>query len=163
MNNTAIDQLSEHHLSVYKSVQSVLEGETNAISIMSTLACLLKQSFPVYYWVGFYLECSEGDHKILKVGPYQGTMGCLTITPDRGVCGRAYRTGSTQLVDDVHADPEHIACDAASQSEVVIPVRRKDGSIYGVLDVDSDQLSAFSSEDKTFLEQIIADFLEPVI
>jgi GAF domain-containing protein len=155
--NTEYQQVYED---LIKALSAVLEGEANRISVMSTLVCLLKQSFSRFYWVGFYLEDENG---VLKVGPYQGTLGCLTIEPHRGVCGRAYRTGNIQLVDDVHADPEHIACDAASLSEIVIPVRRSNGSVFGVLDVDSDQPAAFGKVDEKYLGLIVTQFLEPLL
>lgn len=142
-------------------ISAVLEGEDNLVSVMSTLACMLKHAFDKNFWVGFYLE--DESSGLLKVGPYQGTLGCLTIEPARGVCGRAYRLKKSQVVDDVHSDPEHIACDAASLSEIVVPVFRKNGSVFGVLDVDSDQLAAYNDTDREFLESIIRNFLEPLI
>ena len=137
-------------------VDSVLDGEVNIVSVMSTLACLLKHHFNKIYWVGFYIE----DKGTLKVGPYQGTLACLQIEPDRGLCGRAFRTGETQIVNDVHADPGHITCDAASLSEIVIPVKQSNGTVYGVLDVDSDRLEAFGDTDRKFLELTVSRRIE---
>ena len=145
------------YIELSAQMRNVLEGETNCISIMSTIAGMLKQSMETFYWVGFYME----DNGVLKVGPYQGTLGCLTIAHDRGVCGRAWRTGETQIVDDVHKDPEHIACDPASVSEIVIPVRHKNGSVYAVLDVDSCLPSNFDATDRLFLEKMVREHLEP--
>jgi GAF domain-containing protein len=148
---------------IYKELipqmEAVLKGEQNLISILSTVCAMLRTAFSKVYWVGFYLE----DHGVLKVGPYQGTMGCLTIEFERGVCGRAYRMRTAQIVDDVHSDPEHIACDAASLSEIVIPLVRPDGTVYGVLDVDSDRLSAFNGVDQQYLQQIVKRFIEPAL
>ena len=140
-------------------LKAVLAGEDNSISAMSTVACLVHERLDHAYWSGFYID----DGKQLKVGPYQGTMGCLSIAYDRGVCGRAYRERRTQIVDDVHADPEHIACDAKSNSEIVIPVRRKDGSVYAVFDVDSEQLGAFDDTDRNYLEAIVATCVEATL
>jgi len=137
-------------------MEAVLQGETNLISIMSTIAGMIKQEMESIYWVGFYIE----DNGVLKVGPYQGTLGCLTIAHERGVCGRAYRTKETQIVDDVHLDPEHIACDPASVSEIVLPVCDKNGNVFAVLDVDSTIPGNFNTTDKQYLEDIINQFME---
>lgn len=138
---------------------AVLRGETQSVSIMSTLACLVKHALPKVYWVGFYLNTGS----YLTIGPYQGTLGCLRIAYDRGVCGRAFRERAVQLVGDVHADPEHIACDEKSRSEIVVPVLRKDGSVYAVLDVDSHLPDAFSETDVRYLQELVSVYLEPYI
>jgi GAF domain-containing protein len=99
------------------------------------------------------VDPAKGDE--LVVGPYQGTLGCLRIAFGRGVCGTAAATGRTQLVEDVHAFPGHIACDSRSQSEIVVPVRDADGRLIAVLDVDSDRPAAFDAVDQLWLEQIV--------
>lgn len=143
----------EQYELVKQQINAVLEGEKNTISIMSTISCILKETFPHFYWVGFYIE----DNGVLKVGPYQGTLGCLSIAFDRGVCGRAYRLGETQIVENTHDDPEHIACDPKSNSEIVIPVRDNNNTVFAVLDVDSTEFAAFDTLDQKFLEEIIFD------
>lgn len=136
---------------VIQQTLAVLEGEKNRITIMSTLCGILKESFENFYWVGFYIE----DNGVLKVGPYQGTLGCLTITFDKGVCGRAYRLKQTQIVDDTHKDPEHIACDPKSNSEIVIPVVDDNFKVIAVLDIDSTVFACFDEIDQLFLEELI--------
>jgi GAF domain-containing protein len=143
----------ELYTQVLEQVNAVLEGETYFISKMSTISCILKEAFDYFYWVGFYIE----ENGVLKVGPYQGTLGCLTIPFNKGVCGRAYRLGKTQIVENTHQDPEHIACDSNSNSEIVIPVRNGKDEIIAVLDVDSTAYSAFDAVDQYFLETLIQE------
>lgn len=138
-------------------ILAALAGETDDIARMATLACLLWETLPHANWCGFYRKTGEA---MLTVGPYQGTMGCLRITFDRGVCGAAARTRETQLVPDVHLFPGHIACDARSRSEVVVPVTRE-GELLGVLDVDSPHVGAFSEAEATRLEHLVRDVFDP--
>ncbi|HEX8153597.1 MAG TPA: GAF domain-containing protein, partial [Thermoanaerobaculia bacterium] len=105
-------------------------------------------------WTGFYRVC--GDR--LVVGPYIGTLGCLQIAIGKGVCGTAAARRETVIVPDVNQFPGHIACDAASKSEIVVPVFGPDGELIAVLDVDSDRLAAFDEEDRQWLEKIVALF-----
>ena len=102
---------------VKQKAQAVLEGETDAIAAMATISCLLANAFPHYYWTGFYRMVDGG----LVIGPYQGTLGCLRIALDRGVCGAAASSGETIVVENVHDFPGHIACDPLSNSEIVVP------------------------------------------
>lgn len=134
-----------------QEINAVLHGESNMILKMATINCILKQHLPYYYWVGFYCV----NNGSLLVGPYQGTMGCLHIPYTKGVCGRTARLQETQLVDDVHADPEHMACDARSQSEIVVPVFDNENNLIAVFDVDSTEIGSFDEIDKEFLEAII--------
>ncbi len=137
-----------------KAIAAVLEGENNLVARMATLSNILHHTFPHYFWTGFY--CVDPlNPKELVIGPYQGTMGCLRIEFGKGVCGTAAATGAVQIVDDVHAFPGHISCDANSQSEIVVPVYDKTDTLIAVLDVDSDQLSMFDEVDKQALEKII--------
>lgn len=145
-----MEDKTQKYKRILKEAAAVLENEQNLISVMATLSGILKNEFPNFYWVGFYIE----DKGVLKVGPYQGTLGCLTIHPERGVCGRAYRLAETQIVDDVHQDPLHIACDPKSNSEIVVPVKVGD-KVIAVLDVDSDQYANFDATDKLYLEQLV--------
>ena len=138
-----------------QAIDAILEGESWSILKMSTINCLLKTHLPYYYWTGFYLV---RDGK-LSVGPYQGTLGCLHITFDRGVCGKAARTGETQLVQDTHAlaeGSEHITCDPNSQSEMVVPVINKEGKLIAVFDVDSSATGSFDEIDQHYVEQLLA-------
>lgn len=141
-------------------IASIVKGETSETARFATAACVLAHAFaPRYFWTGFYqVDPAKPDE--LVVGPYQGTLGCLRIPFGRGVCGAAAETGETQLVEDVHAFPGHIACDARSQSEIVVPVYRADGSLAAVLDVDSSEKSAFDTADKEGLEAICAILLK---
>lgn len=130
---------------------AVLEGEVDRIAIMATICCILRTNLPYYYWVGFY-QVREGA---LIVGPYQGTLGCLHIDFGRGVCGTAAKEQRTILVEDVHRFPGHIACDARSQSEIVIPVKDPDGALIAVLDVDSATTASFNETDQRYLETLV--------
>lgn len=138
-------------------ILAALAGETDDIARMATLACLLWETLPHANWCGFYRKTGEA---MLTVGPYQGTMGCLRITFDRGVCGAAARTRETQLVPDVHLFPGHIACDARSRSEVVVPVTRR-GELLGVLDIDSPHVGAFSEAEAARLERLARYVFDP--
>ncbi len=133
-------------------IEAALEGETDAVAIQATLACLLWETLPQTNWCGFYRRVGDG---MLAVGPYQGGMGCLRIPFARGVCGACARTGATQLVPDVHAFPGHIACDGATQSELVIPVTLH-GRVGAVLDLDCPHLAGFSRAEAQILEDLMA-------
>jgi len=145
---------------IYSEVQAqitaVLEGEENVTARMATVTCLLAQAFPDrFFWTGFYVV-DPNNAAELVVGPYQGTLGCLRIAFGRGVCGAAAATGKTQIVEDVHALKNHIACDSRSNSEIVVPVFGTDGDLIAVFDIDSTQFAAFDGLDKICLEAIIA-------
>ena len=138
---------------VHEQLEAVLAEEDDLLSAMASTACLLHNAFPYYYWTGFYRRVGEAE---LRVGPYQGTLGCLRIAFGRGVCGTAALERRTVLVPDVHAFPGHIACDAASASEIVVPVLDADGELVAVLDVDSDLPDAFDETDREALERMVA-------
>ncbi|HEX2188104.1 MAG TPA: GAF domain-containing protein [Longimicrobiaceae bacterium] len=138
---------------VCAQIEAVLDGEPDLLAGMATVACLLHNAFPYFYWTGFYRRVSADE---LLVGPYQGTMGCLRIRFGRGVCGAAARERRTQLVPDVHAFPGHIACDSASASEIVVPVLDAAGELVAVLDVDSTLPAAFDETDRAHLERIVS-------
>ena len=142
---------AEKYQQAVQEINAILDGETNMILKMSTINCILKTHLDYYFWVGFYCV-NNGE---LLVGPYQGTLGCLHISFERGVCGRAARTEQTQIVEDVHDDPQHISCDAASQSEIVLPVFNPDGKLIAVFDVDSTETGSFDVVDQKYLEQIL--------
>jgi len=139
---------------VMKELDAILKGETHQILKMSTINCLLREALPYYFWTGFYLV-HEGE---LVVGPYQGTLGCLHISFDRGVCGAAAKTQKTQIVPDVHKFPGHIACDSKSRSEIVVPVFNTQKELIAVFDVDSTEKNSFDEIDEKYLEKIMQKF-----
>ena len=139
---------------VAKEIAAVLEGETNATARMATVSNILHHAFDHYFWTGFYVVDPENP-KELVVGPYQGTLGCLRIPFGKGVCGAAAESGKTQIVEDVHAFPGHIACDARSESEIVVPVFDGQGRLVAVFDVDSDRKAQFDDVDRQGLENIL--------
>ena len=145
---------TEIYQRVEKEILSVLEGESNFTAKMASVACLLSEAFDSYYWTGFYVvDVDKKDE--LVVGPYQGTLGCLRIPFGRGVCGVAAKTGKTQVVEDVHAFSNHIACDVNTNSEIVVPVFNAGGELIAVFDVDSTQHGSFNETDKAHLEAIM--------
>lgn len=138
-------------------IQSLTAGETDAVALMATVACELHHADDRFDWTGFYRVIAP---ELLKIGPYQGGHGCLVIPFSRGVCGAAARSGQVQLVDDVDAFPGHIACASSTRSEIVLPVWDGAGTLLGVLDIDSNQPSAFTQNDAdqltTILETVFA-------
>jgi GAF domain-containing protein len=136
-----------------KTIAALVEGETDTVALMATLACEIHHADDRFDWTGFYRVTEPG---LLKIGPYQGGHGCLVIPFDRGVCGAAARTGEIQLVPDVEAFPGHIACSSSTRSEIVLPVRDAGGQLIGVLDIDSDRPDAFTEEDARELAAILA-------
>ena len=145
------DTKREIYHEALRELDAVLAGIDDPITAMSTCACVLHQSFPYASWAGFYRVVAP---RLLRVGPYQGPLGCLEIPFDRGVCGAAARLRETQLVPDVHAFPGHIACDEGARSEIVIPIYDPRGALVGVLDLDSHQPAAFDEIDREGLERI---------
>ncbi|WP_050616067.1 GAF domain-containing protein [Bacillus testis] len=139
--------LKDKYNLVTKQLQSLIEGEPNRIANLSNAAALLNVFLEDINWVGFYLY-EEG---MLVLGPFQGLPACIRIPMGKGVCGTAALERKTIRVDDVHQFPGHIACDAASQSEIVIPLM-KDGNLVGVLDIDSPLKNRFSKEEEALLE-----------
>ncbi|MEM9015327.1 MAG: GAF domain-containing protein [Pseudomonadota bacterium] len=139
-----------------KEIAAVIEGETNITARMATVSNILYHGFDHYFWSGFYVVDPDKSDELV-IGPYQGTLGCLRIPFGKGVCGVAAASGETQIVDDVHAFPGHIACDARSQSEIVVPVRDRSGALIAVFDVDSDKPAMFDDADRAGLERILRD------
>ena len=136
-----------------KSIASLTDGEDDVIALMATVASELHHSDDRCDWTGFYRVTSP---QMLKIGPYQGGHGCLQISFNRGVCGAAARLEKTQLVEDVAAFPGHIACSSLTRSEIVLPVWDRSGSLLAVLDIDSNQLNAFTQTDVDALALILA-------
>jgi len=135
-----------------RTIAALTEGESDQVALMATLACELHHADDRFDWTGFYRVAEPG---LLKIGPYQGGHGCLTIPFERGVCGAAARSGEVQIVDDVEAFPGHIACSSSTRSEIVLPVRDGAGKLIGVLDIDSDRPAAFTQEDADNLAAIL--------
>ncbi len=133
----------------------LLHDSTDAIAGMATLSAMLHHAFG-HLWTGFYRVVQPDT--LLRVGPYQGSLGCQDIAFGRGVCGTAAAERRTVVVPDVHAFPGHIACDARSQSEIVVPVFDAQGALMAVLDIDSPVLDAFGDADVAGLEQLVAWF-----
>lgn len=127
-----------------KTISALTEGETDPVALMATVACEVHHADERFDWTGFYRVTAP---ELLKIGPYQGGHGCLVIPFDKGVCGAAARTKTVQLVDDVDAFPGHIACASSTRSELVIPVHNAQGALIAVFDIDSDQPSAFNTQD----------------
>ena len=146
---------AERYAELEGEILAVLEGEPDRIARMATVASMLADAFPTFFWTGFYVvDPDKGDE--LVVGPYQGTLGCLRIPFGRGVCGAAAATRTTQVVEDVNAFPGHIACDSRSASEIVVPVADADGKLIAVLDVDATETGAFDAVDAAALERLMA-------
>lgn len=134
-------------------IEALCHGETDAVALMATVVCEVHHSHPKCDWTGFYRVTEPG---VLKIGPYQGGHGCLVIPFSRGVCGACARTGEVQLVPDVEAFPDHIACSSSTRSELVLPVWNGAGDLLGVLDLDSDTPAAFTETDASELAAILA-------
>lgn len=147
----------QQYQDLMSQARGLFDGEANPIANAANLSALVMQSLPDLNWAGFYFY----DGVELVLGPFQGKPACLRIPLDRGVCGAAARTQTTQLVPDVHAFPGHIACDAASQSEIVVPLVHH-GRLLGVWDVDSPVAGRFDEEDRTGMQSLCALFLQTI-
>ena len=140
---------------LYAHSKAALEGIDDPIAMMSTLSSLIHHSMG-HLWTGFYRVVEPA--KLLRVGPYQGSLGCLEIRFGQGVCGAAAQRGETVIVPDVEKFPGHITCDSRARSEIVVPVRNARRELVAVLDVDSSQLNTFNDVDKAGLEKIATIF-----
>lgn len=138
-------------------IRALTEGETDPVALMATVACEVHHSDERFVWTGFYRVVAP---ELLKIGPYQGGHGCLTIPFDKGVCGAAARTGQVQLVPDVEAFPGHIACSSSTRSELVLPVHDASGRLVAVFDIDSDLPDAFTETDAAAIAEILASVFE---
>ena len=134
---------------ICQQIKALTEGVTHLIANLANASAVLNEALSDINWVGFYLV--EGDGLVL--GPFQGKPACIEIPSGRGVCGPALAKNETQLVFDVHQFPGHIACDSASNSEIVVPLR-KDGEVVAVLDIDSPLVGRFDEEDREGLEEV---------
>ena len=139
----------DKYCTLVPQLEGLLSGEDDIIANLANVAAALKETFG-FFWVGFYLV--KGEELVL--GPFQGPVACTRIRKGRGVCGKAWETGRTLVVPDVEAFPGHIACSSLSRSEIVVPLRGADGTVWGVLDVDSEELDSFDDTDMSCLERI---------
>ena len=146
----------EQYAQLLEQARGLLHGERDRIANAANLSALVYHALPGLNWVGFYFY----DGSELVVGPFQGLPACVRIPLDKGVCGAAASTRETQRIEDVHAFPGHIACDSASNSELVVPLVDADGALVGVFDLDSPLPARFSVEDQQGLEAIAKAFLE---
>ena len=146
-----MDNKEQKYIELIKGLKSLLEGEDDLISKMSTVSCEVFHAFDHLNWVGFYRRTGE---RTLKVGPYQGGHGCLVIDFDRGVCGRCAREKSVLIENDVTKLPYHIACSSETRAEIVLPVM-KSGELVAVFDIDSPVPGAFDETDRKYLEEIV--------
>ena len=140
----------KRYAQVTAQLEALISGESNRYANLSNASALLNLFFDRINWVGFYMM-EEGE---LVLGPFQGLPACIRIPVGKGVCGTAVERKETMVVKDVNAFPGHIACDAASQSEIVVPLI-KDGEVIGVLDIDSPELNRFTDEDREGLEALV--------
>lgn len=136
---------------LFETLDALCAGETDAVALMATIACELSHAFERFNWVGFYRNVGG---EVLKVGPYQGGHGCLTIPFAKGVCGKCARERAVQNIPDVSRVPHHIACSSTTKSEIVIPILSAVGELIAVLDIDSDQAAAFDETDEKRLSEI---------
>lgn len=146
----------EQYAQLLEQARALLHGERDRIANAANLSALVYHALPGLNWVGFYFF----DGAELVVGPFQGLPACVRIPLDKGVCGAAARTRTTQRIEDVHAFPGHIACDSASNSELVVPLVAADGALVGVFDLDSPRRARFDAEDQLGLEAIANAFLQ---
>lgn len=134
--------------------KAFIDGETDVISILANTSAALKEAFG-FFWIGFYIV-KDGE---LHVGPFQGSVACYRIKKGKGVCGTAWKDATTQVVPDVELFPGHIACSSDSRSEIVVPIMVND-EVYGVLDIDSDELATFDDTDRIYLEKMMSILAE---
>jgi L-methionine (R)-S-oxide reductase len=146
---------SSAYAELTEQIDLVLEGIDDPISAMATISALLHSSLG-FLWTGFYRVVEPG--KLMRIGPYQGSLGCLEIEFGRGVCGTAALEKRTVIVEDVELFPGHITCDARARSEIVVPVFNRKNNLIAVLDVDSEVQGFFSDEDRIGLEGIVKWF-----
>ena len=147
------DNKEENYKLMVNAVKAYIHGEPNVIANLSNISSILNEYVTDINWVGFYLM--ENDELVL--GPFQGKPACIRIPVGRGVCGTTAKKGETIIVEDVHQFPGHIACDSASNSEIVIPIFKND-EVFGVLDVDSPEFNRFGKLEKKYLEEVVKIF-----
>jgi len=136
---------------IYNQLSELVLKSNSQSARMATIVAVLHHKMDYFFWTGFYLIENEN----MTVNIYQGPVACQILTKDKGVCWAAYNKKESLVVEDVHAFPDHIACDSRSNSEIVIPFKNKNGEIIGVLDVDSSEKASFSEVDSFWLEKIL--------
>ena len=146
----------EQYAQLAAQAEALLAGEHDRIANAANLSALVYHALPELNWAGFYFF----DGTELVVGPFQGLPACVRIPLDKGVCGTAARTRQTQRIEDVHAFPGHIACDSASNSELVVPLVAANGTLIGVFDLDSPRRARFDADDQAGLEALANAFLQ---
>lgn len=142
---------AEKYQELMPQLEALVKNEKDVIANMANISAALWQTFH-FFWVGFYRVVDEE----LVLGPFQGPIACTRIRRGRGVCGSAWKEGKTLVVPDVDQFPGHIACNSASRSEIVVPVRNQVGEITAVLDIDSDRLDSFDKTDVLYLERVVS-------
>ncbi|SEM43585.1 GAF domain-containing protein [Luteibacter sp. UNCMF331Sha3.1] len=155
----ATDDKAALYAELVQQAEGLMHGESNPVANAANFAALVYDVVPDLNWAGFYLF----DGTELVVGPFQGKPACIRIAIGRGVCGTAAATRETQVVRDVNAFAGHIACDAASNAEIVVPLVKADGSLYGVWDVDSPSVGRFDDEDRKGMEALCAVFMKTLV
>lgn len=143
---------TEKYEALFPQVKALLEGEPDLIANLANVSAALKETFS-FFWVGFYLVKDDW----LVLGPFQGPVACTRISKGRGVCGTAWREARTLVVPDVDVFPGHIACSSLSRSEIVVPMKRSSGEVWGVLDIDSEALAQFDDVDVAYLEKMVGE------
>ncbi|WP_291529463.1 GAF domain-containing protein [Bacteroides sp. UBA939] len=144
---------AEKYQTLLPQIKSLIAGEDDLIANLANVSAALKETFG-FFWAGFYLV--KGGELVL--GPFQGLVACTRIKKGRGVCGASWERAETLVVPDVDAFPGHIACSSLSRSEIVVPLLRADGEVWGVLDIDSESLNTFDETDARFLEELCSWF-----
>ncbi|MDP3445944.1 MAG: GAF domain-containing protein [Ignavibacteria bacterium] len=136
---------------MYQQISDLIVKSNNPLSNMATIIAVLHHKIDYFFWTGFYM-LQDGK---LQVGPYQGSLACIDLKKDTGVCWAGINKGDVLVVEDVHQFPGHIACDGRSKSEIVIPLKNNEGTIVGILDVDSSELASFDEVDAIWLDKIV--------
>ena len=150
--NISQDKKTGRYERLYKQISDLIIKSNNPLSTMATIVAVLHHKMEHYFWTGFYL-LQDGK---LQVGPYQGSLACINLAKDTGVCWAGINEQKTVIVPDVHAFEGHIACDGRSKSEIVVPLHDASGKIVGVLDVDSSELNSFDETDALWLEKMVS-------
>jgi len=144
----------EIYISILPQIKALVEDESDLIANLGNITAVLKEAFN-HLWTGFYLVKSENE---LVLGPFQGKLACTRIKKGKGVCGTAWETATTQVVADVYAIPNHIFCDAMSRSEIVVPLIHNN-EVWGVLDIDNDEINSFDEIDRKYLEELCNEII----
>ena len=145
------DKKEERYRRVTKQIEELITKTEDPFARMSTIVAVLHHKFEYFFWTGFYRLINDE----LIVCCYQGSVACLVLEKNKGVCWAAFDKKKTIIVADVHEFPGHIACDSRSKSEIVVPIKDKSGNIVAVLDVDSKELNSFDEVDAKYLEQVV--------